>query len=62
MKRHYYIGLDIHKKTIAYCMKTIDGRLVDQGKTGADRQSLGEWIKSLPGPWIGAMEATMFTG
>jgi len=62
MERYYYIGLDIHKRTIAYCMKTIDGCLVDQGKTGADRQSLSEWVKSLPGPWIGAMEATMFTG
>ena len=62
MERYYYIGLDIHKKIIAYCMKTIDGRMVDQGKIPADRQSLREWIKSLPGPWIGAMEATMFTG
>jgi len=56
------IGLDIHKRTIAYCIKAIDGHLIDQGKIGADRQSLGAWVEGLPGPWIGAMEATMFTG
>jgi len=62
MDRFYYIGLDIHKRTIAYCIKAIDGHLIDQGKIGADRQSLGAWVEGLPGPWIGAMEATMFTG
>lgn len=62
MKRYYYIGLDIHKKIIAYCVKAIDGSLIDQGKVAADRQSLEVWVKGLPGPWIGAMEATMFTG
>jgi transposase len=62
MKRYYYIGLDIHKRTIAYCIKAIDGCLIDQGKIEADRQSLGVWVKCLPEPWIGAMEATMFTG
>ncbi|MBN2258290.1 MAG: IS110 family transposase, partial [Anaerolineaceae bacterium] len=61
-ERYYYIGLDIHKRIIAYCVKAIDGRLIDQGKIGADRQSLEQWVKGLPGPWIGAMEATMFTG
>ena len=62
MERYYYIGLDIHKKIIAYCIKAIDGCLIDQGKIGADRQSLEAWVKGLPGPWIGAMEATIFTG
>ena len=58
----YYIGLDIHKKVVAYCIKALDGSLIDQGKIKADRQSLGVWVKGLPGPWIGAMEATLFTG
>lgn len=30
MSACYFIGLDIHKKMIAYCIKTIDGRLVNQ--------------------------------
>jgi transposase len=62
MRALYYIGLDIHKKMIAYCIKTLDGRLVEQGKIGADRRAVTEWVNELPGPWIGAMEATIFTG
>ena len=58
----YYIGLDIHKKMIAYCIKALDGRLIEQGFIDADRKSLSEWVNNLPGPWIGAMEATIFTG
>jgi transposase len=62
MSEQYVIGLDIHKKMIAYCVKTVDGRLVDQGMVDADRKSLQEWATNLPGPWVGAMEATIFTG
>ena len=62
MDAYYSVGLDIHKKLIAYCVKAADGRLVAQGMVGADRESLGQWAKSLPGPWVGAMEATIFTG
>jgi len=62
MNTFYYIGLDIHKKVIAYCIKTLDGCLIGQGKIDADRKSLDEWVQGLPGSWIGAMEATIFTG
>jgi len=24
----YYVGLDVHRKTISYCVKTSDGRIV----------------------------------
>jgi transposase len=58
----YYIGLDLHKKTISYCVKKIDGTMVEQGKIAADRKSLSRWMEGLPGPWYGAMEATIFTG
>jgi transposase len=58
----YYIGLDVHKKTIAYCIKTVSGRTVGQGVVGAERKSLRQWLAELPGPWMGAMEATLFTG
>ncbi|MBW2648216.1 MAG: hypothetical protein JRC53_00105 [Deltaproteobacteria bacterium] len=43
MERYYYIGLDIRKKIIAYCVKAIDGSLIDQGTIAADRQSLEAW-------------------
>ncbi len=62
MESVYYIGLDIHKKVIAYCIKSVDSRLIDEGKIAATRRALDEWLKSLPGPWVGAMEATIFTG
>ena len=62
MNAIYYIGLDIHKKTIAYCIKRIDGVLVQQGTVAAERKALSKWMAELPGPWYGAMEATIFTG
>jgi len=62
MNACYYIGLDIHKKTISYCVKKIDGTMVQQGKIAAERKSLSRWMEGLPGPWCGAMEATIFTG
>jgi hypothetical protein len=32
MKRVYYIGLNIHKRIIAYCIKTASGKLHGPGK------------------------------
>ena len=58
----YYIGLDIHKREIAYCIQHVDGRIYGEGVVSADRASLGLWAASMPGPWVGAMEATLFTG
>ena len=62
MNSYYYIGLDIHKKVIAYCIKTVTGQLVKQDKIAATRRALDKWVKELPGQWIGGMEATIFTG
>ena len=53
MNTIYYIGLDIHKKTIAYCVKKVDGTLVRQGTVCAERKSLQHWQSELPGPWYG---------
>jgi hypothetical protein len=58
----YYIGLDVHKKTISYCVKDASGRICQEGKVGATRWELDIWIKTLPQPWTVAMEATIFTG
>ena len=62
MKQLYYVGLDIHKKIIAYCIKEADGSIIREGKIEATKLSLKQWAQTLPGPWIGAMEATIFTG
>jgi len=58
----HYIGFDIHKKVISFCEKQIDGSVVDQGVIRATRKSLATWVKGRKMPWIGAMEATLFTG
>jgi transposase len=58
----YYVGLDIHKKIIAFCIKLMDGKIIDQGQVMATRDDLRAWLSTIPGPWIGAMEATIFTG
>lgn len=63
MKRYYYVGLDIHKKVIAYCVKRVDGSLVEEGKIGASRKALSQWLDAMGRRrWVGGMEATMFTG
>ena len=58
----YYIGLDVHKKTISYCVKDVSGRVHQEGKLGATRCELDLWMRTLPQPWTVAMEATIFTG
>jgi transposase len=58
----YYIGLDVHEKTISYCVKDVSGRIQRQGTVAASRTELDNWMKTLPQPWTVAMEATIFTG
>ena len=33
----YYIGLDVHKKTISYCVKHASGQVHQEGQIGAGR-------------------------
>src|SRR5262249_31540628 len=56
-----YIGFDVHKKTISYCIKQQDGTIREEGVIEANRPALHEWMAQRQQPWIGAMEATMFT-
>jgi len=58
----YYIGLDVHKRTIRYCVKDGSGAIHAQGTIPATRFDLDRWMKTLPQPWTAAMEATVFTG
>jgi transposase len=57
----HYIGLDVHKKTIAFCEKTQDGRVSAEGIIEANRSALERWANQR-GAWVGGMEATLFTG
>src|SRR4051812_18206480 len=61
-KSMYYIGLDVHKKTISYCIKDASGHVQGEGKIEASRRELDCWMKTLPQPWTIALEATIFTG
>ena len=58
----YYIGLDVHKKTISYCVKDAAGCVHGEGKIGSTRRDLDTWVRTLPQPRMMAMEATIFTG
>jgi len=62
MQSMYYIGLDVHKRTISYCVKDAAGKVFAEGKIPATRLDLDRWMKTLPQPWSAAMEATVFTG
>ena len=62
MKGYHYVGLDVHKKTISYCIKETDGTVLEEGSVNATRRDLYRFADRLPRPWAGAMEATLFTG
>jgi transposase len=62
MQTMYYIGLDVHKRTISYCVKDGSGTMHGEGTIPATRFDLDRWMKTLPQPWTAAMEATVFTG
>ena len=62
MQPMYYIGLDVHKRTISYCVKDSSGTIHAQGTIPATRFHLDQWMNTLPQPWTAAMEATVFTG
>jgi transposase len=58
----YYIGLDVHKKTISFCVKNAAGCVDQEGKIGSTRREMDDWIRTMPQPRTIAMEATIFTG
>jgi transposase len=58
----HYIGFDVHKKTISFCVKLADGTIVEEGKIAARREELEKWAQKRTLPWHGAMEATIFSG
>ena len=61
MNDTYYIGLDVHKQSVSYCVKTASGEVMQEGKVAARREDLRAWAVAQPKPWRGAMEATLFS-
>ena len=56
-----YLGLDVHKKTISYCLRQADGTILREGTVEATREALSALLESMPQPWSAGLEATMFS-
>src|SRR3989454_8205450 len=54
--------MDCSQETNHFCRKESSGQVHQEGQVGATRWELEGWMKNLPQPWTGAMEATIFTG
>jgi hypothetical protein len=52
----YYIGLDVHKRTISYCVKDCSGKIHAEDAIPATRFDLDCWMKTLPRPWTAAID------
>jgi hypothetical protein len=50
MQSFYYVGLDVHKKTVSYAVKTAAGERIASGSVAATRGALTAWAEALPGP------------
>lgn len=65
MRKYYAVGMDVHKKTISYCVINACGERVAEGRINANRTEIGDWVKGLRSSFRGqrefGMEATMFT-
>jgi transposase len=62
MNSPHYIGFDVHKKTISFCVKTAAGEIMEEGVVAAQRLALQQWAAKRSHPWEGALEATLFSG
>ncbi len=62
MNNIHFIGFDVHKKSISYCVKTAAGEIVEEGTIAAQRNVLRAWAAARGQPWRGALEATLFSG
>ena len=61
MNDTHYIGFDVHKKSVSFCVKTASGEILQEGRLEARREVLRSWAASQAQPWRGAMETTLFS-
>jgi transposase len=47
MQDMYYIGLDVHKRTISYCVKDASARVHAEGFLPATRFDLDRWLRTM---------------
>jgi len=55
-----YVGLDIHKKSVSYCVRKADGQIVREGALDACRKDLVRWIQDAKEPWTARAAAPSF--
>src|SRR5450755_658169 len=53
MTTPHYIGFDVHKKTISFCVKTAAGEVLEEGVVAAQRSALQQWAAARRQPWQG---------
>src|ERR1039458_8761372 len=54
MNVNHYIGFDVHKKSVSYCVKLADGQIVEESRLRATHDALRQWAGKRPEPWHGA--------
>jgi transposase len=59
---YHFVGLDIHKRSVVFCEKNLTGQTVAHGTIAARKQELVAFAQSRGKPWVGAIEATLFSG
>ena len=47
MQPMYYIGLDVHKQEVSYCVKDSSGKIYGEGWISDTRFDLDRWMKTL---------------
>ncbi len=62
VRTRYYVGLDIHNKTIAYCFRRSNGKIAREGSCKATGEDLLALFDRQKRSCVVGMEATMFTG
>ena len=62
MKDYHYIGFDVHKQYTYYCTKLADGSIVEEDRLRSQSGVLRQWAGQRATPWIGGLEATLFSG
>ena len=62
VQAYHFIGLDIHKLSIAFCEKTVTGEVAARGTIRARKEEVIAFARSRTTPWVGGLEATLFTG
>jgi hypothetical protein len=52
MNNIHYIALDVHKKSISFCVKAADGQVLEEGQVAAKRRDLTAWAQARRTPWV----------